>query len=401
MALSEKFSNAVTYVLMAYLAYKVFIQHIENPKGDHLSVNEQREITEAGPLLNTTGKLIETGWSKKYLREYNAEEIYPVWFGLNVFKRLRVKEFEYYSFVFGEKIVQVTIGDLSYAFSVLVSVYDFETKEYHSYQEKMIAGIDRDRYPSMSPDPFKCADSGYSFVKGKFDVNLNQKTLESPQVCRTTMSLKIGEDLLLYTLHDRSLEEEDHYDVISLQENRRYFFYNLKSYDNKANGFLKLKGKKINFKDEETYSMTDVGRGVFLYKSNWVWATAVGKASNGERVSINFGGGATTHIESIEDYFKYRGKVYKVDPVTIKYDPLNLMNGMTMKTNATFVDSELHSDVTFTPHHVVENSENLILVNAKIKYVHGTYSGFFTHPEVGMVKFEDIKGMIEFALFKW
>jgi len=148
MALSDKFSTALNVFLVGLLIYNVFFKASDKPKNLELGVKMQTELTESGKLHNSTGQLNEVGWSRRYLKEFDASEIYPVIFGLQFFRSLKYKKFDMYNFFFDDKLLQVASSNLYYAGNVFVNYFDFETKTFTTFSQDflpLINGRDHQR----------------------------------------------------------------------------------------------------------------------------------------------------------------------------------------------------------------------------------------------------------------
>ena len=401
MGLSEKFSNLVTIILLGYLIFSVFIQHKEIAKNESLGVGEQTELTTHGPFLNSSGQLIESGWSRKYMKEFNHEQIYPVWLGLNILKNIRIKRFEYYSFLANNKLVQIAVANLGYAASAFINVFDYELKTWKSFQEKMLPIIDSKIFPILAENPFNCSTISYSFAKNDFVVNVRQELIQNEGVCRSSIAVQVGKQVQANFVSNRKLAQEDHFEITPVFLNNKYFYYNLKSYDNSCQGFVLIDGEKTTTEIKDCVGMTDFGRGVFMYKTNWVWGSGYGRLPNRKVLSLNFGGGIGSNEKSVDDWFKLDGEIHKLNPAVLVYDKLNLMNGMTLRTNSQFSESKHFIDVVFQPYKDALVAENIIVVTSSLQYVYGTYSGRVVDSQGVETVFEDIPGIIEWGKFKW
>ena len=91
----------------------------------------QREITQAGPLLNERGSLTQVGWSRFPLLDCNLERaaFYPP--PLSALQALRLKRWDYYAVFTPQRFFSATIADLGYAGNLFVYTLDFATRELH------------------------------------------------------------------------------------------------------------------------------------------------------------------------------------------------------------------------------------------------------------------------------
>ena len=72
----------------------------------------QKEITEAGKLLDEWGVIRQKGYSKKFLLEYNPETINLCPFAF--LNKLRLKEWDYYAFTTPKHFFSATVADIGY-----------------------------------------------------------------------------------------------------------------------------------------------------------------------------------------------------------------------------------------------------------------------------------------------
>ena len=120
------------------------------------------------------------------------------------------------------------------------------------------------------------------------------------------------------------------YNIFPITEDNKYWYYNLKAYHIECAG--SFNGERV----EGCIGASDYGRGLFPYKSNWIWANGTGK-SGAHNISLEIGGGIPTeHSNTLDDAFKLDDKVFKLHPLTLTYDKLNYFNGFTAKTHEKF-----------------------------------------------------------------
>ena len=79
----------------------------------------QKEITERQPLLGKDGNIVNPGYAKKLLWDYNRENI--------VAPKARIKEWDYYYIGCDEHALCLTVADMGYVGALSISVMDFVT----------------------------------------------------------------------------------------------------------------------------------------------------------------------------------------------------------------------------------------------------------------------------------
>ena len=79
----------------------------------------QKEITERQPLLGKDGNIVNPGYAKKLLWDYNRENITA--------SKARIKEWDYYYIGCDEHALCLTVADMGYVGALSISVMDFVT----------------------------------------------------------------------------------------------------------------------------------------------------------------------------------------------------------------------------------------------------------------------------------
>ena len=84
-------------------------------------MGNQNEITETSNLFNDDGSLVQRGWARKPLLNYNKDKIGKGW--------SRIKEWDHFSVLNKDFGFQLTIGDIGYLTQMSYVWLDFEKKE--------------------------------------------------------------------------------------------------------------------------------------------------------------------------------------------------------------------------------------------------------------------------------
>lgn len=394
MAIGDILSKGINYAIIGLLFYYVFIDESQRVKHYTKSVSEQTELTRPGKLLNSTYQLEEHGFSKKYVKELNADKLYSPIFGLQKFNQVRFKKFEHYSVQFGDKILQVAAADVFIGGNIFVIVYDYETKEIIYENKDLLPIIDKAQFPELADNVFACAGS-YTSEKGGLRVKVHKQKV-ADGICRTDIEVSAKDKVEASFTLNRSMNDEDIYTIVPITEDNKYFYYNLKAYHISCSGTYN--GEKVN----DALCASDYGRGLFPYKTNWIWSTATGKTGD-KTISLELGGGiAAVHTNGLDDAFKVDDKVFKLNPVEYTYDKLNYMNGFTMRTHEKFAgDKNNAAEIVFRTNYVHKKKDNLIIIKSNMDYIYGTYSGWVTDDNGVKYEFENIRGLTEVAKFKW
>lgn len=394
MALGDLLSKGINYAIILMLVYYIFIDEAHREKHFNKSVKETVELTKPGKLLNSTYQLEEHGFSRTYLKELNTENIYSPIFGLQAFNKLRFKKFEYYSFKFDDKIVQMAAANLYVGANIFMIVYDTETKELLYENKDLLPFLDTAQFPDLADDVFVCAGN-YSSTKDGFTLKV-QKQKVNGHICRTILEFEVANKVEGKVVFNRDMNHEEMYNISPMTEDNRYWYYNLKSYNIACEGSFNKK------RIEGCVGSSDYGRGLFPYKTNWIWGSAMGMTGE-HALGLELGGGIPVeHSKAVEDKFKIDDKVQLLNPLVITYDKLNFMNGFTMKTHEKFSsDPNNAADIVFRASYVHKKKDNLIILTSNMDYIYGTYSGWVTDERGHKYEFADVTGIVEIAKFRW
>src|SRR5512139_957987 len=89
----------------------------------------QRELHEAGPLLDAHGRLAQVGWSRQPLLDCNLEN--ARFYSLPFLQPFRMKRWDYYAVFTPQRFFSATIADLGYAGNIFVYTLDFTSGALH------------------------------------------------------------------------------------------------------------------------------------------------------------------------------------------------------------------------------------------------------------------------------
>lgn len=157
-------------------------------------------------------------------------------------------------------------------------------------------------------------------------------------------------------------------------------------------------------------------RGLLYYKVAMLQGVGVGRAikkgadsGNGFSFGINFG---ITNVHNTtrtgDDSFQLDGKVFKLNPLEIKYDRRNLMNGFTISSYSSGNNVEEEektvgssAEIVFrTVDHKMTGS-NYFFAKYKREYAFGELTGWVSDQDGTVYSFEDIPGVIQISDIKF
>jgi hypothetical protein len=262
---------------------------------------EQHEITKVQKLLDEKGNIIEAGYAKKLLWEYNRENITA--------SKALIKEWDYY-YVGNEKYALcVTIADMGYIGALSATVMDFESCSEITKSSVTLFSMGKMKLPRTTIS----GESKYKNGKVWMSFSNNGKTRiltgEYPSFGKNGETLSFN-----VTLTD--FPEESMVIATPFDKNGRFYF-NQKINCMSAEGAFSIGDKKYEFNRENgALGTLDWGRGVWTYDNTWYWGSLQTVLDDGKKFGWNIGYGFGNNDKATENMLFYDGKSYKLDEIT-------------------------------------------------------------------------------------
>ncbi len=313
----------------------------------------EHEIVETSSLLDHDGALLQRGWARRPLLDCNLERARFYRFA-RPWQRYRIKRWDYYGVTYPGGYFSATLADLGYAGQAFAYMVDFATA---TYVEGTIT-IPLGRGITLPRN----SDAGTTSWKGK----------------RAALTFEVVDDHRAVTVDwadfgGKRLQADLEFDgagestVIATPIGEQRFYYNRKINCMPVHGSISV-GDRIVAIDPATSSGTlDWGRGVWEYRSFWVWASASGFLGDRRRVGLNMGYGFGDTSAATENTFILDGRIHKLTDIEFAYDDADFIRPWTIR-------SEL-VDLTFTP--ILERTArtNLLLIRSEVHQMFGAFSG--------------------------
>jgi hypothetical protein len=173
------------------------------------------------------------------------------------------------------------------------------------------------------------------------------------------------------------------------------FYLNRKVNCLPAEGWVEYGGRRFRIDPATCLGNLDWGRGVWLYRSFWVWASASGKLGDGRRLGLNLGFGFGDSSAATEDAFVLDGRVHKLGEVHFDYDPTDFMQPWRM------VCPEGRLDLTFEPFYDRTAQTNLLVITSEVHQMFGRYSGQVVADDGEVIPVERLVGFAEEHHARW
>lgn len=295
-------------------------------QGGEMGKERNHEVTKRQKLLKADGSILECGWSRRQLQEYDRKDIRAA--------RAKIKEWDYY-LVMGQGYgAAFTISDDGYIGLQSVSLLDFRRNFEHTETILNILPMGKYHLPSDSSNGSTVYEDKrlkMSFVPGK-----GKRILEG-----TFRNFHEKKDLSFHIVLTQPKMDTM---VIATpwQEKRTAFYYNQKINCMRAQGWVEFDGAKYEFHPETDFGTLDWGRGVWTYDNTWYWGS--GNCDlDGHSFGFNIGYGFGDTSAATENVLFYDGKVHKLDDVTFHIPPDSYMKPWT------FTSSDGRFEMDFQP----------------------------------------------------
>ncbi len=278
----------------------------------------QHEIIEPSDLLDPFGELVQKGWVRKPLLNYNREYI---WHGCT-----RIKEWDYYAILHPDYGITFTVADLGYIGLISITWLDFKKKTYLS--DDIILWLTRGKLGLP-----RTSDKGDIIInKKKISLSFERKAdMRVLKIHHSDFNKGLGLNAELTLFQDPSMDTM----VIasSWKKKPTKFYYNQKINCMPARGFITLGSDKYEFNEKNCFGVLDWGRGVWTYKNTWYWGSASGKIKDGSLIGWNIGYGFSDRSQASENIIFYNGRGHKLEDVSFQIDPSNYLKPWKFTSN--------------------------------------------------------------------
>ena len=342
----------------------------------------QHEIKERHPLLDENGHLIETGFAKSLILDYDRKAIKA--------NSLRIKEWDYYLIYNDDFGVALTVDDNSYMALDSISLLDFRIPWEHTNSPmKFMTMGNRNFPPSSIIGDVKGEGKGY---KIEFKVVGNKRVLtfhmdnfmdNKPIDGEITLTLDPCESMVIVTPY---------------KESKVHFYYNQKINCMPAEGKVTFDGKDYVFEKETSCGVLDWGRGVWTYKNTWYWGSASGRI-DGHLFGWNIGYGFGDTSAASENMLFYDNRAHKLSEVKFN---IPMKDGKEDYMSPwTFTSDDGRFEMNFIP--VMDRASNtdFVILGSDQHQVFGKFTGTAILDDGTKIEVKDFMGFAEKVSNKW
>ncbi len=350
----------------------------------------QNEITKPSNLFRKNGALMQRGWARKPILKYNREDIGAKWY--------RIKEWSHYSVQDKEQGIGflMTIGDVGYLTIMGFSWLDFNEKKATQWGMARLLTKGKYTFPRSSYEIADIKFPGWNYSAAI----LQRKGKRILTVNYPRWALKgLKGNIVLYD----DLTADNTVVSTGYANDHRQFYYNHKINYMPAKGWIEIgkrsKKKRYEFNPETSFGLLDWGRGIWPYRTHWLWGSACGKV-DGVPVAFNIGYGFgsvgseknATHTENI---VFYDGKAHKLDQVIFHHhdrDPARPWR---------FTSNDNRFNMVLKPLIPEKSRLNAMLFLTDTSIIHGLYSGHIILDNGEKIQIKNMLGHAEDIIWRW
>jgi hypothetical protein len=347
----------------------------------------QKELTSPSPLLDAEGNLVQVGWSRQPLLDANLES--ASFYRFRALQPLRIKRWDYYGLTTPTHYFSFTLADLGYAGQVFAYVVDLEAPRHH--EETLTLPFGRGiTLPRNSTEGTSTFDNGRVRLAFQAEEQGRRLSVSWPGFGGQGLAAELS---LALPAQRSGLEHESMNLVIPIVGKR--FYFNRKVNCLPAEGWAEYEGQRFEITPDTCLGNLDWGRGVWLYRSFWVWASASGTLPDGRRLGLNLGFGFGDTSAATENALVLDGRVHKLGVVRFDYDATDFMRPWRM------VCPEGRLDLTFEPFYDRTARTNLVLITSEVHQMFGRYRGHAVADDGELIPVEGLVGFAEEHHARW
>lgn len=343
----------------------------------------QHEITTRSPLLNEVGHLAQVGWARRPLLECNLEAAVFYRRPLRFLQPLRVKRWDYYGVTTPNRFFSVTLADLGYACQAFVYTVDFATRRHHEETRTI--------RPGGVALPRNSTDGVSTYMNGNlrmiFAATGDERRLSVAWPDFGGQPVRAEITLQTPPAHEST--------VVVIPIGKRRFYYNRKMNCLPAAGWLQIGDQREELQPATCLGNLDWGRGVWEYRSFWVWASASGFLPDGRTAGLNLGFGFGDTTAATENTLLLDGRIHKLSQVDFAYDGNDFQRPWRM------VSPDRRLDLTFTPSLERVAKTNLLLIRSEVHQLFGRYAGAIVADNGETIQIDGLIGFAEEHHARW
>lgn len=341
----------------------------------------QHEITQAHPLLNEQGQVIESGYAKTLILDYHRLQVKA--------SRFRIKEWDYYFIGSDDYGISVTIADLSYIGLVGVTFFQFKEKKKFSYSDFRLFPMGKFQLPHSS----QRGDISYRSKKITLDIKVTEslRTIYC-HIPRFHNGKSLTLDVLLTDPPRDSMVI-----VTPFKEDPRAFYYNQKLNNLSVTGEIHFGHQVYDLSKKQ--AVLDWGRGVWTYDNTWYWSSLSDYLPDGSKFGFNLGYGFEDTSKATENMIFYQGVAHKLEEIDFGIPQVDGQDDFLSPWH--FTSSDGRFEASFEPIYDNYTNINFIFIQHLAHQVFGYFSGYAILDDGKKITFNRLFGFAEKVRNRW
>ncbi len=267
----------------------------------------QKEITQRKDILDADGKVINSGWARDDLFNYERNKIKS--------GPLRIKEWDFWEVFNADYRVVLNIFDIGLAGLAMFTFTDFQSKESVNASMGRLLSKGKTGHP-----PSWRYSQPFRFARGKSWMEFSKEGNTIILKCNFPRAAK-GKGISGEAKLEVHPNTEGIANLIPFEDPHQ-FVYAEKLCALPANGSFKIGDRAVEFSAQNnSWGVLDWTRAVFPHKNHWKWCTAAGMV-NGKPFGFNLDYGFGT--ESSKSMLFVAGRGHHLDEISYQHDKKNL-----------------------------------------------------------------------------
>jgi hypothetical protein len=296
-----------------------------------------------------------------------------------------MKQWDYYAIFTPTHFFSATVADIGYVGNVFVYVIDFQTKWYH--EESILIPLAKGvNLPRNSTEGDVLFDNGKLSIEFLLEGNSRRIRVDWPGF---NQGQGASSDIMLTCPPDHESI------VMATPIGDKRFYYNRKTNCMPAEGWFMVGDRRHTVDPKNSLGGLDWGRGVWEYKSFWLWASLSAYLPDGRTIGLNMGEGFGDLSRATENCFILDGRVHKLEKIPFQYDPTDYMKPWK------FVSSDGRLDLEFVPFLDRTAKSNVVVVDSEVHQMFGRYSGTLVTDQGETITINDLIGFAEEHHAQW
>lgn len=342
----------------------------------------QHELTTAGPLLRPDGQLAQVGWSRQPLLDCNLEA--ARFYRARFLQRWRIKRWDYYGLTTPTDFFSFTIADIGYLGSIFAYRVDLQTGAYH--EETLTLPLARGvQLPRNSTEGESRFSNGRVSLVFAPEAGRRRLAIQWPGFAGEAFNAEVS--LRCDPAHESM-------NLVIPIAGRRFYF-NRKANCLPAEGWVECAGRRQTLQPGDSLGNFDWGRGVWEFRSFWVWASASGFLPDRRRIGLNLGFGFGDTSAATENALILEGRLHKLDRVDFDYDQRDFRRRWRLTTP----DGRL--DLEFVPFSERVAKTDFKLLASEVHQLFGHYHGTVVTDAGESLRLDGLVGFAEEHQARW